>query len=456
MGDRAAILCTVLALGAGGCDLTPLDTGDPPDDVASIAQPIIGGSTAPFDDAVVMLSIGCTGTLIRPNVVLTAAHCLPSGSVSFGPAIGQFVATRRVVDSFDSRRYGSGLFAGGDIALLRLETDAPADIAPLPFNAALALTEAEHTDAEVRTVGFGNTDGINNTGFGTRRQVTHNILGIESEFIVTGTESANTCQGDSGGPTFLKINGVEHVIAVTSFGEGGCLGPSRQTRTDVFVTEFLDEVLQAWSGPCAYDGTCTTECAGFPDPDCDVCGVDGICSAGCARKDLDCPLAGAIGDLCADREACESLTCVEALDDPRIHYCSQECDPSSTANDFGCPGPLGACEQADDQQYYCRYEGTTPSAQGAPCTGSEECRSGMCDTNDNICVEPCGDGQAACADGFECAGIGGGQSACLLPHDSGICAAGRAGTTGSGNAPVMLIIAAAGLLVVRRRRKRTA
>ncbi|HUH01281.1 MAG TPA: trypsin-like serine protease, partial [Kofleriaceae bacterium] len=150
--QRAAILCTVLALGAGGCDFEQLDGGAPQTEVGSIAQPIVGGTTAPFDDAVVMLSIGCTGTLIRPNVVLSAAHCLPSGSVSFGPAIGQFVATRRVIDSFDSRRYGAGLFGGGDIALLRLETDAPADIIPLPFNAALTLTKAEHTDAEVRTV----------------------------------------------------------------------------------------------------------------------------------------------------------------------------------------------------------------------------------------------------------------------------------------------------------------
>lgn len=445
VGQVAKFLCIAAALGAAGCNPEHVDDGE----IASTAQPIIGGSTAPFDDAVVMLSIGCTGTLIRPNVVLTAAHCLPSGSVSFGPALGQFVATRRVIDDFDSRRYNSGLFAGGDIALLRLETDAPADITPLPFNDALTLTEAEHEGAEVRTVGYGNTDGINNTGFGTRRQVTHNILGIESETIVTGTESANTCQGDSGGPTFMLINGVEHVIAVTSFGQGGCLGPSRQTRTDVFVEEFLDEVLQAWSGPCANDGMCVTECPGFPDPDCDVCGVDGVCSSGCAKKDLDCPLSGDLGDLCSDREACESLTCVAALDDPRISYCSQPCAAASD-----CPGPLGACEQASDDQSYCRYQGITPSAQGSPCDAAEDCRSGMCDTNDNICVEPCGDGQPVCAEGFDCADIGGGASACLLPGDSGICAASLPGRSRSGGVPVLLTIAAAGLLVVRRRRKR--
>lgn len=449
---RTLGICAAAALGAVACNadaLAPTDEAR----IESTAQPIIGGSTAPFDDSVVNLSIGCTGTLIRPNVVLTAAHCLPGGRANFGPAVGQFTTSIRTVDTFASRRYGAGLFAGGDIALLRLETDAPAEFVPLPFNATVPLTDAEHTGAEVRTVGYGNTDGMAGTGYGTRRQVTHYILGVESEFIVTGTETANTCQGDSGGPTFMQIGGVEHVIAVTSFGEGGCLGPSRQTRTDVFMDEFLDEVLQAWSGPCAQDGTCVTECDGFPDPDCDVCGVDGICSGGCAKKDLDCPLSGDFGDLCGDREACESLTCVTALDDARISYCSTTCDPNSTALNAGCPGPLGQCvKDAGDDQFYCRYEDITPSAQGSPCTEGGECRSGMCDTNDQICVEPC-DGGGACADGFECAGIGGGQNACLLPHDSGICSSGSTGR-GGGSLPIMVTIGAAVVLVVRRRRKR--
>ncbi len=433
----AVVMLAALVAGCGLEDPADLDA------VGSTSAPIIGGTTAPFDDAVVELDIGCTGTLIRPNIVLTASHCLPVGRVNFGPSLGSFTASRRVIDMFKSRRYQAGLYAGGDVALLLLESDAPSDITPLPFNDVYNLTQAD-VGAEIRTVGYGNTDGVAGTGFGVRRQITHNILGVSDEFIQFGTSSANTCQGDSGGPTFMVIDGVERVIAVTSFGTTGCRDSSDVTRVDVFADEFLHEVIDAWTGPCKVDGTCVTSCPGYPDPDCDPCGFNGTCATGCAKKDLDCPLSGGPGALCGNREDCESLTCITAQDDSRVSYCSQECDPAT--ND-GCEPPITVCE-TDDQGSYCRYPGITPSTQGATCMDGSACRSNMCDTRDHICVEPCGDGAAACADGFTCRSLDG-MDVCRLPaKGGGICQTG--GTPGT-----LVLIGLAGLLgLVGRRRRR--
>lgn len=435
------VLAVLASLAVAGCAVSGAEP-----EVGDTSRAIVGGQSAPFDDSVVNLDIGCTGTLIRQNVVLTAAHCLTPGRIRFGPSIGSFTAAVNVAEAFQSRRYGAGLYAGGDIALVRMTSDAPAEFEPLPINDVLDLTQEEHNGATVRTVGYGNTDGINNEGYGVRRQVTHNLLGVEPEFIITGTDTANTCQGDSGGPTFMQIDGVERVIAVTSFGAAGCLGESRQTRVDAFMDEFISEVLDAWSGPCRRDGTCVESCPGFPDPDCGPCGLDGTCSTGCDKKDLDCPLGVALGGLCSDREDCESLACVAADDDDRVEYCSTACDPADAANNFGCPTPFSACESDGDGGHHCGFSGPSPTAQGASCFENSDCRSGLCEREDNICVERC-DGDDACPEGYECGGIGEGVNACIPPRGGCSASSGSAGWLG--------LMAVFGLVWRRRRRRAT-
>jgi MYXO-CTERM domain-containing protein len=217
------------------------------------------------------------------------------------------------------------------------------------------------------------------------------------------------------------------------------------TRTDRYAPEFLFEVMSAWSGPCAQDGVCNEDNAcEYPDPDCDICGLDGICGAECDRVDLDCALGGLAGDSCGDRFDCESRVCIVAPDDGRISYCSDECDPNLAVGDQ-CDVPLTRCGKSSDGQDVCQYAGPTPGSQGAACTDSSECL-GACDPNNAICVEVC-DSNADCSDEFECRSVGG-TKVCTVPEEGGCAATGSAGRANL----AVIGLAFLGLLAFRRRR----
>jgi MYXO-CTERM domain-containing protein len=421
-------------------------------DVSSQALPIIGGEPAPNDDSIVMLVSAdgqCTGTLISPTVVLTAAHCVSetieagstfSGRVSFGPAVGSFFEEMQTAGMFAHRQYTTGLWDGFDIALVRLSQPAPDGVPIIPFRR--DALDSSVVDQNVRAIGFGVTDGEEQTGGGTRRQVTLTISDLDYHFVVVGDDQLNTCQGDSGGPILLNDGNGEVVIGVTSFGQQGCSGASHKVRTDLFVDDFIDQVLAAWSpGPCSHDFECNPEVeCDYPDPDCDVCGVDGICGTGCPVVDLDCPVGVLPGGLCGDDDDCEDRLCVAATDDPRVSFCTMPCD---TVAD--CPAPLNECSAEGGGEKTCRFAEITPSTQGYPCSGNDECRSEICDQDEGICVEPCGAG-GDCPDGFDCGDVQGVDS-CTLPGGCSV-----AGNQHSALATGLMVLLALGL--GRRRRRR--
>lgn len=438
MKRRFAAVLAVVPL-AACVDAVAVDTDE---------EAIVGGIDITTDPQIVFLSLGggaCTGTLVAPQLVLTAAHCVTGsqgGVVSFGDGIGQFTDQVQIFRNLPHRYYSDGVITKFDIAFIRLSEPAPAGITPMEINLE-PLTDAD-IGSQVRVVGFGVTDGEAQTGAGTKREVSLTIDELTSEHVGLGDASKNICQGDSGGPTIL-LSGGQKVIAVSSFGSNFCMDRSFVTRTDVHA-DFVREVLSAWGdGPCSLDGACGTDCE-FPDPDCDECGLDGRCAFGCPAVDLDCPVTGFVGDFCTDNDDCETRNCIEALDDPRIKYCTEACDA-----DNPCTEPLSCTDGV------CQYTGITPSAQGAPCASGADCRSGLCDAGNLICVEPCG-GDADCADPFACETLSG-MKVCTLPDDGGCgcdsVATGADGRRRALGSLLLLILAVIGYgAALRRRRSR--
>lgn len=444
-------LIAAIALAAAGCaelDPAPSDTT-----VSSDSRAIVGGTFDPLDPAVVQVRVDglCTGTLVAPNVVLTAAHCVSyaieagntgAGSVVFGNGQDPNIDVIPIVDMAMHRLYDPPAFLQWDIAMVRLQRDAPEGITPIPMR--LDPISQEDLGTSVRVVGFGVTDGEAQTGSGIKRQVQLTLDEITYLHIGLGTSSQNSCQGDSGGPTFARIDGVEEVIGVTSYGSDACKARSYMTRVDT-MQDWTLQVLDAWSGPCQLDGECVEEGCNIIDPDCDICGFEGFCGTDCEVIDLDCPVGGRAGALCTDKYDCETRSCVTALDDERLAYCSTTCDPERPLET--CPSPLSQCLSGPNGNY-CTYAGPTPTAQGAPCDDGSDCRSGVCDPRDDICIEECGDGLPECGEPYSCQSLSD-TRACRLPSDEGGCQTGGDGRSGL----AALVLALAGIVLLGRRRQ---
>ncbi|MEO1233742.1 MAG: S1 family peptidase [Myxococcota bacterium] len=290
--------------------LTACEAASPP--VAASEAPIINGGicqgeastamallvdttlTVPFLGSLPVRSVACTGTLIAPDVVLTAAHCVDE--TVLGQGIAEATGTRFFVtfeedlvalsagetmdfppaaieaaawvkhEQFDINSWnevnGPGRYY--DIGLLFLERP----VEGLEPERVITSTEASSitTGSTVTIAGWGastedvgsilmppprGTVGLKNCGAALIGEV------AEWEFQV-GTDQASTrkCRGDSGGPTYLNVAPgtafPRRVVGVTShaYDESLCDEGGLDTRVDAYL-DWLDTRMR---DACA-DGT---------------------------------------------------------------------------------------------------------------------------------------------------------------------------------------------------------
>jgi V8-like Glu-specific endopeptidase len=430
------------------------EAGEPaqaPDHARTIA-PIIGGIPTTTEPAVVAVLSGgiCTGTLIAESVVLTAAHCVNDvvADGDFG-AIRVFFGddidaggTTRSVNHAAVHRYYDPESLSYDIAVVHMSSPAPDGIVPVVVNDQPLGTD--HVGAAIELVGFGETGfGVGDSG--RKRAVVSQINVVASQHLFVGTEDANTCKGDSGGPTFYTFADGRKQIGVTSR-SNSCQPNSAKIRVDVMVDAFVWPYLDRYSDPCAFDGTCTTDCPRSPDPDCDICLWDGVCGSGCASADWDCPLGLRQGEACTDDSDCELRRCYTAPDDERVRYCAEPCVPAEAG---ACSTGTVCSDAAGDS--VCVWPEPTPGVQGAPCQMGFQCRSGMCE--DDLCVERCDEAPGGgCGPPYECrpSALVEGEI-CGLPIEDG-CPCGVVGRGGRrGRSGVAgLVVFALWLALIRR------
>jgi len=263
---------------------------------ASSSVSVIGGQPVEpgeWPDAVAVLSrdAACTGTLITPDIVLTAGHCIDDdpvvalvGTVDFGRPGGEAIRIRAAVAYPDWEH-------GYDVGIVVLDhpAAAPSRAVAAPCTAREELVEG----ALVHLVGFGLTT-RSGTGGNTRLHearipvvdalcsddpACNPVVAPGGEF----TAGAGACFGDSGGPVYLDTPEGPALIGVVSRGESltdrPCGNGGVYVRADRIVS---------WIQRITGETVARTRCAGAsdqdgpdvsPDPQREDDNADGGCAA---------------------------------------------------------------------------------------------------------------------------------------------------------------------------------
>jgi len=446
------------------------------------SEPLVGGAAddGGFPDVVMLRAIftndagltqgfACTGTVITPRVVLTAAHCFnqsggPPGYAFTGVSVHNLNVAPPTnsplwVPAVQWRRHPSwsaGAAMNFDVGALELPAPI-AGVTPTPY-LNRALTQADVSRA-MTVVGYGITSS-GGTGAGTRRLVTLPLRGLTSQHVQLGNmSSAGICNGDSGGPSFVtERDGIRRVSGVHSWTlPGGNCMDGLDTRVDLygpFIRQFITDVEGA---TCVEDGLCASGCPSA-DPDC-VCGADGQCNGLCPNllSDPDCPVDCVANGVCATQTCprldpdcrdelsactmdaqCQHRAC--ATDPQRgERYCARPCsatcqmgtactatlclkpqlptamegEPCSVGGTFclgatTCSGPLAGA-------LTCRRTCVTDTA----CASTDECVPGqngvrVCERKppEAVAGEACVIGLTRCLGGTTCSGLLGGPTTC--------------------------------------------
>lgn len=386
-----ACLSTLLAVAAGCSSGAPGESDRAPGDeaVARASSPIISGTTSTSDqDAVVLIVLHdssgqikgtCSGTLVAPNLVLTARHCVSDTDegalcTKTGAALQQGAARGDLnprdlsiytgVDAVQSADNPSRAAARGkqfvhenvsticnaDLSFIVLDTAVNGRIAPL------RLTGGTREGELLTAVGWGITESNNLPG--SRQQRTNvavqavgpltldaqSQIGLgNSEFLV----GESICSGDSGGPT-LSAKGA--VVGVVSRGGGGGSGtpdPNNPSASCIgqnvfnFYTHLSEKaalVAQAFAAAGAEPRT-----EGDPP---------GLAVGETCTTDLDC-----------SSDACVKGTCERRCDDGTGCTSTEICTAFETAKRVCAPAPASKTPDAGADP-----EPTTADAPSKPGT----------------------------------------------------------------------------------------
>jgi MYXO-CTERM domain-containing protein len=395
LARTVAALASVLA---AGCAPSPIDV--------SRTEIVDGTRENGYQSVYFMYRLdgaACTAALISPRVVLTARHCVASGS---GAAPASYFRLYRGTDTrtFDAEYRvsrveiipGSSSSIGDgraqDVALLVLSAPSP----DTPYEISRDRSPGSLVGMDVTAIGFGQTPSGSS---GVKLRTTARVQGYEGGLVFVDPA---VCQGDSGGP-LIAADGRIYGVASFIYSPDGRSEPRCGTAPGAYNeiyrhVDWINGVVQSVGDGC------------FPQPE--VCdGLDNDCND---AVDETCQ---PLGSPCTRGDECIGGLCAAT---PAGSLCSQTCDPMRPS--FGCPPSFYCTSMPGSCDGFC-VPGVLQSAPlGTDCDADTQCESGVCrDPGDGRrrCLDPCRGDRGDCLDGEVCVATDGACSVCISVYEFG-------------------------------------
>lgn len=336
---------------------------------------IIGGTTDANDPSVVLVyaqtssQLGsiCSGEVVSPHMVLTAAHCvdpavLKTTTAQFGIFLGSDINDQAQTNdknnwldvastAFDPQFDVNSLGSGHDIGEVTTTTVIPRDLLPV-HQTKLTVNDIGKS---LRLVGFGISSGTDTQGTtaGTRRTVGTHVTDVDSNLVYFGDSQHNVCEGDSGGPAFMDVNGVSTIVGVTSFGDKTCAQGGADTDVGAYYDSFIAPHIAAAEGNPPPTHTTSTKDGGTTS-------TSGTDAGGTSTGTTD--PGTQLGGMCSAASECMSGICTEG---GKEQYCTQSCNLDDASS---CP-PSMHCQTVSGAPY-CVLPGKKSGGCSASAAGS--------------------------------------------------------------------------------------